>query len=1774
MAHRRWRGRLSALLATAALVRPAAAAGPAAFPAPTAAAAEAAAASARTLTFVSKAAAGGIAWVLAEGPADCGAVCQRCGGRCLESDGVWPSGFAWRCSAGIGRACTERFSEAPQDYYSLQREPLCGWEADNAALNVSQRSCAASGRHTAATVGPAATGGDAAGADNERRFCPCEAPRVEASKVTLSSNTNATTPPTQTTTTATTLSAGPTTTTPMPPETTAAPTAAPPAPTPPPPLGSALPGRPPAAAPEAGAEAPAPASTPPSTTPTTSTASAAPPQQPGNSSSGAAGPAARGQKAAAARSKKGASGGYSCRFRVDDHLRGVWYARDVTDEVTGGSAWNSTRHLSFMPVPGAYLVVYGEDEDGDFFNKGGFWADCDFAPKARLSEAWEAFCSREPIDAEHLKGSSWGWNQPAFRQAGLWAPGTLGEPGKSHCVFRTMPMKVSGYSCDIKVDDYVRSVAYNGMDITTTVAGDLNRWNALRRVSFPPVPGAYVVIYGEDWKGDFYEKGGFWADCDTAPSSQLARSSWQSFCSATAIDPEHRTGLGTGWKRPTFHASSHGEPDWAPGTLGDAGAGHCAFRMIPVRASATRSAEPQVGPAKPEAPTTSVPSSGGDTEVVTVRDIPEDTEAPAPEGASEAAEPTPAPPGPVAKPQPPAPEVPEGWQAIWDKAHEEYYYWKTSTQRTTWSLEEVQREATEERERREKVLQTEAETWNRPCKTQEECLLKVDEFLNKQPRQANLLLRTYGPTSLGGGDCGEACSLAEPCPTDPILPGCRYDTYDNSIAAIYLTKRGNLVLAQSILDNFVELLYPKSLEGIGKEVLHAGPSGRPLTLLAAAYSDAGKAEAGKYESDGVYDGAVDTGNNAWAALAFVHYAAAANAPCYAEVARDILSALGASGACGDELGGFAGRREPYPRNYRSTEHNIDVSALARLLGDDEVWGKAQLFVRSMFGRNQKYNSSYSMGTGDDKQCDPSQPEAPVPADCTYWNILADADPDKGRMSAALAFAMQTPQPQEPPKEGIRGPQEDPDVQRQQGMWSQDEDLMRPVGHPFYGSRFSTWGNGVQWEVTAGAAMAMLHFSKKYGKLVGPDGKEVDLDAFVDQVRDSVRLLLGMYGGVPGSILGGNREAWVQWTLRQDKWRRNVAFPGGTDTGVSWSYLRYPHVASTAWVGLMLLYQGEKGGPVNEDANPLGPPAIGVPKDTSDLSCLDPASKPPSTTTAPPSAQDSEVLLWKAWREHFVEEQAHAAARARPRPQEHIVVNEGATAQASGITAVITVPKALGGDLGLGVGLDRASLTVRTVQDAEAKGFGWRVGDRLVAVAGQPVKSSADLEHALAPLLAGAGAEDALPTKVTVLRMDLCQHSCAEVVRELGSSCSSTWKEGCPGASPPPPFAADSVLAELCPAECGEAPIKGAWTHQFNPGEEVVLISGGRIHWQSGRKTVLVPEDDSESAGQQRRFAANFQGQMYHGTLFGNGTIIWSDGDCWLRVGGPQMADATAQGPEATELVADARVAKLGISFAAAPAGHTRIKGVLPGSWAASKGIAHGDEVVEVNGQKVAAMTTEAFQKVLRQRPLKLKLLKAEGGVTEETRNDWLEWKRQHQDADDAELKAWLAWRKSYDQDPEGGHKRLARAEGGAADDAKELTLRYLAGVTTAEFSLGQQSDAPASGPGATASSKEARSTRPASAGRGVERAGAAVVAAMMLAVALAGAVAWRRQNGSYSSSIRASFQPVLRGSSRETAAEVRRGWLRKFGPVGAVGGGRARGHRGEFADELLGQSLE
>jgi hypothetical protein len=428
--------------------------------------------------------------------------------------------------------------------------------------------------------------------------------------------------------------------------------------------------------------------------------------------------------------------------------------------------------------------------------------------------------------------------------------------------------------------------------------------------------------------------------------------------------------------------------------------------------------------------------------------------------------------------------------------------------------------------------------------------------------------------------------LPGPCPEGPAK--CRHDTYDSALAALYYTKRGNLPQAKRILDAFIKALYPTAgaTDFAPAKIAQVGQytgvaSGRQITLLASSFNSVSTPTAGNYEAPKVTDGGVDTGNNAWAALAFAHYAAATQQACYGMVARDIAGAIVQAAKCQDALMGYSGHLQPYPGNYRSAEHNIDMHGLGKVINNQEIATSAATFVSGMYGKNPTFPSTYATGTADAAHCDPTvAPGFPVAVDATFWNILADADADQARLTSALEFALQNPQP-DPQRPGH------PDIN---GLWTTDTDSQAPTGQmQVSGLRFSTSGNGVQWENTAGAVMAMVHFQTKYGT--------TKYNEYIESARGSIKALLQSYNGVPSSVLGGTYVAWQSYSKGA-----NTQPPGGTDTGFGWPYLRYTAAASTAWAGLMLLYQADASSPVNENANPYAAPQQPVPV-AADQTCL-------------------------------------------------------------------------------------------------------------------------------------------------------------------------------------------------------------------------------------------------------------------------------------------------------------------------------------------------------------------------------------------------------------------------------------------------------------------------------------------------------------------------------------------------------------------------------------------
>lgn len=416
------------------------------------------------------------------------------------------------------------------------------------------------------------------------------------------------------------------------------------------------------------------------------------------------------------------------------------------------------------------------------------------------------------------------------------------------------------------------------------------------------------------------------------------------------------------------------------------------------------------------------------------------------------------------------------------------------------------------------------------CGDKESCLEIVDRYLEGQPRapgrEGASLLQTFGRAPpQGGGPCGALCELHPLC----VSGTCRFDPYDNAVAAIYLVRRGRLEDAERILNALKGLLYP------GEQ--------QRLELVRSAYSSSGE----------VLDWNVDTGNNAWVGMAFAHYSAASGSACYAAISRDILRAIASQVGCSDHLGGYMGRMPRGRGHYRATEHNIDMYAFAKMLNDSAVQASAGRFIEGMYGFDPEHPEVYATGTGGSSDCDASRNGMPIAADTQIWNLLAEADLVPERKRASLAYVLR------PAAEG--------------GLRVEDTDSLGD-GARLMGVRFTSRGSGAQWENTASTAIGVGLYRAKFGEdLANANETRYMEDALMHQLSE--------YGAVLGSVRGGNYNAYVQGD-------RSSPFPGGSDTGMGWAYLRYPHTAATAWTGLVLM-----------EANPFAPPPEPVPAATAE-----------------------------------------------------------------------------------------------------------------------------------------------------------------------------------------------------------------------------------------------------------------------------------------------------------------------------------------------------------------------------------------------------------------------------------------------------------------------------------------------------------------------------------------------------------------------------------------------
>ncbi len=382
----------------------------------------------------------------------------------------------------------------------------------------------------------------------------------------------------------------------------------------------------------------------------------------------------------------------------------------------------------------------------------------------------------------------------------------------------------------------------------------------------------------------------------------------------------------------------------------------------------------------------------------------------------------------------------------------------------------------------------------------------------------------------------------------------RADIYDTSLAAIYYTRRGDLDRARRLLDG---IRFVQGNDPI-KDPNDASIGDGRLRTSYWANDLLGPDRVGP--SIDTPDAAI--GNIAWAGIAMTHYYNVTGQQPYLDAAKRAADWIDthtrqseADGFGGFSLGlNVADAPILGSTAIRATEHNIDTYALAvnlATLDGDPRWSAmadhAGGFVQTMFN-NQPGQEKYWTGTKPGAGVPIETNYFPVPMDAQAWGALAGVD-TFDHHERALRVVSDTPA-------------NDP-----AGLVVIDD---MGDGRTYQGVRFSTGGQHIQVENTAGYVLAIAAgldggwLTEQPGDVPGRWDDELAL--LIDQL-DAIRTT------ADGSDPAGVGLVAAPW-------------PAGAATGFGFDYPNLRHVASTVWTGLALLASHPDANQRDAFANPL------------------------------------------------------------------------------------------------------------------------------------------------------------------------------------------------------------------------------------------------------------------------------------------------------------------------------------------------------------------------------------------------------------------------------------------------------------------------------------------------------------------------------------------------------------------------------------------------------------
>jgi len=305
----------------------------------------------------------------------------------------------------------------------------------------------------------------------------------------------------------------------------------------------------------------------------------------------------------------------NCKMTIDNEIRKVYYNNvDITSTVVGSlNDWTIQKTVTFVEVSGASLAISGYNLEDSGCSTGGFSIVCNstlassaYYTLSSTQSAWKSFGSTFEADTGSLMSgvSTTTWDVPCVSTSGYYLAGVSPSPpklwaanGLKYAVFRYDP-PVSTVTCQLTVDNEIRLVYYNNIDITSTVTGTLGDWTTTKTVTFNEILGASFAVSGFNWEDNGCSTGGFSITCTSTKATSNYNgltsnlTNWKAIGYSTDVIPSTLMG-GTStssWNAPCQSSSGYylSNVNPAPTKIwASNGLKYAAFRYDPVFSTVT-----------------------------------------------------------------------------------------------------------------------------------------------------------------------------------------------------------------------------------------------------------------------------------------------------------------------------------------------------------------------------------------------------------------------------------------------------------------------------------------------------------------------------------------------------------------------------------------------------------------------------------------------------------------------------------------------------------------------------------------------------------------------------------------------------------------------------------------------------------------------------------------------------------------------------------------------------------------------------------------------------------------------------------------------------------------------------------------------------------------------------------------------------------------------------------------------------------------------------------